>query len=161
MKLSIGERAGFFGAILVVVGCFLPWMKINATSMLNGFETIPGIIAIIITVTVSVLIYHRKWDIKNALTLVVSGSIISILMAAQYTNPSRFDPELIVLMVEPSLGLYITLLGSVSLVFGGLFDLYFEEADGIGTELTYSVSSSLRTMTSAFCPMYFLGTFAR
>ena len=124
-KKQYGRYAAAFGAILIAVGAFLPWGKVDnvVTTGLDG----DGIITLVAAIIVFLAVFIKRIPLWFSMLL---GLIIAAIGVAQTFSisekigeiKSAFASSLIGANINGRIdfGVYLTILGSAFIVFGTL-----------------------------------------
>ncbi len=122
-KKQYGRYAAAFGALLVIVGAFLPWGKVDNV-IITGIDG-DGIITLVVAAVVLVSVAIKR------ITLIfsaLSGALIAAIGVAQTFSISQKIEEIKTIfassLIGPNIngridfGVYLTILGSAFIVFG-------------------------------------------
>lgn len=104
-QLDFEVKAMYGGAAISVIGAFLPWYTLLGQSVL-GIEG-DGILTLVLGVLAIGLIWHFDSEKRQLYTGIGAGVLISIIALYHLTNISGG-------------GVYLTLLGGIVLLGGGL-----------------------------------------
>lgn len=141
-KISIGNLVAGIGALVAVVGAFLPWetMKEEFAALAGQSSTISGfssgnagklvtVFGIIVLVVVVAAVMEIKLPVRQTL---IGGAAVLLLVALWGflgINKDVSDANAIVPGIGAvGMGLYISLLGGVVAVVGGVLDMMKKDA---------------------------------
>ncbi|MBI5753719.1 hypothetical protein HZA40_01075 [Candidatus Peregrinibacteria bacterium] len=124
-KKQYGRYAAILGAVLVAVGAFLPWGKVNdvITTGMDG----DGIITLVGAILVLIALFIRK--IPLWVSMIIGLVIVAIGIAQTFSISQKIDEIKSIFassLIGPNIngridfGVYLTILGSTIIVFGTL-----------------------------------------
>lgn len=122
-KKQYGRYVAAFGALLIIIGAFLPWGKVDNV-IITGIDG-DGIITLALAVVVLVILVIKKISL---LTSALLGALIAAIGVAQTFSISQKIEEIKTIfassLIGPNIngridfGVYLTILGSAFIVFG-------------------------------------------
>lgn len=122
-KKQYGRYAAFLGAILVIIGAFLPWGKVNdvITTGLDG----DGVLTLIGAVVIFIMLFIKKIPLWVSM---IVGILIGAIGIAQTFSISEKISEIKSMfassLIGPNIngridfGVYLTIVGAAFIVFG-------------------------------------------
>lgn len=124
-KKQYGRYAATFGALLVIIGAFLPWGSVDNV-VVTGLDG-DGVITLVIAIVVFLSIFIKKIPLLFSMIL---GLIVAAIGVAQTFSISQKIDEIKNIfassLIGPNIngridfGVYLTILGSAFIVFGTL-----------------------------------------
>lgn len=124
---------GLIGGILAVVGSFLPW---GVATVFGRAETIvgikgAGIFTLILAVLGIIFLFLAMKFRKASIGTIITGLIIPILCVQQMSMLKEAVGERMipgVAEVSVGYGLYLTLIGGIILLIGGIIAMVFRRS---------------------------------
>ncbi|QGN07342.1 hypothetical protein Hrd1104_08510 [Halorhabdus sp. CBA1104] len=129
-RFSRSEQIALGSVAAVTIGAFLPWITASAfgTSVsVNGIDG-DGVFTLGMAIVAAVLVVARNWDRINTFAigglgvLITAFSILYIVDPAFGIEESGAMAEAAKEMLNPGIGLYVTLLGGVGLIAASVLD---------------------------------------
>lgn len=114
--LSTGEQTGLAGAVVTVLGTFLPWATVGALSV-SGVDG-DGVIALVLAAAAAGVILVRDWETTDQLAVAAIGVVCLLVGLGAWGNVSSMGNGFI--NVTPGIGLFVTMFGSAMLIAGGV-----------------------------------------
>ena len=120
------------GVVGVVIGAFLPWVSVSlpplVSETVNGIDA-DGVITLIVAVVVGAAIVW-KWTKVTQILSVIGGLVAAGLGLLYITDPlagvdfdSASGEAIAQEAASPEIGLYVTAIGGVILLVGGILGL--------------------------------------
>lgn len=129
----------FVGALLVVIGVFLPWAEYTATlqglgsvaQSVTGFDMNEGIISTVIAVAEIILGFIAAKAVQpkvvGSLIIIASAAVIVITGNLVISGGQNTMTPIIEVGLSLQPGVYLTLIGGVILLIGGLMTTFKSE----------------------------------
>jgi len=120
-----GKYVAVTGAILIIVGSFLPWVTSSGQAVASGLGG-QGLFAVTFCILAIGVIFFRDWE-QLEQTGVLSMGILTVIVIMNVLGSIGEIPEgeSIALATSPGIGIYISLLGGLMLSVGGGFGYVF------------------------------------
>jgi len=116
------------GAILIAIGALLPWISVSIFDLTRRGIDADGTITFAGSLIVLVLVVFTKWGRKNRLLSLVIGIIVALISLLYIIDPlfgvQIPDEDLARGVINIGSGLYVTLLGSILVVFSTIESVY-------------------------------------
>ena len=113
------------GAVLAIIGCFLPWVSVMGFSM-NGFPGgmggNPGALIVILAVLCGVFSFiGKKWSLITSIVL----ALLMVLWAGkQMMDASKFGEG-----VSVGIGIYLILIAGIIVIAGNVMGMKTDKAE--------------------------------
>lgn len=135
-RTAVDKRAyaaiGVGGAVLVVVGSILPWVKVNVFFL--GDQTISGVQAgdgamtlFLAFVSAGLWAYYalsRGRGVGRCIAITLIGVLIAVIAIADMINVQRVAKEAFLAEVRVGEGLYVALVGGIGVGLTGVLGLF-------------------------------------
>ncbi len=122
-KKQYGRYVAAFGALLIIIGAFMPWGKVD-DSIITGIDG-DGMITLVTAIAILVLLLMKRISLLISTLL---GALIAAIGVAQTFSISQKIEEIKTIfassLIGPNIngridfGVYLTILGSALVVFG-------------------------------------------
>jgi hypothetical protein len=142
-KVSIGQLVAAVGAAVAVVGTILAWETLNSglAALAGESDTVTGIssgggkvilvLGIVVIVLVVLAVVKTVMSAKNtAIAIVVCGAVMALLSVTNYLSISddvNKGNALMANLAGIGMGIYVTLVGAIAVVVGGVLGLISKE----------------------------------
>lgn len=125
-EYSTGVKLAATGALLAVLGSFLPWAEIETpfgeTTTISGIEG-DGLLTAISGIAVLLILFFGSWRKRDLLATGGLGSFVALLGLYHINNFSSAESEFGAVDASLSLGLYLTVAAGIVIV-GGVAHTY-------------------------------------
>lgn len=128
LERSLWTRVAAGGAVLVILGAFLPWVSASVLGMTVVVTGIEGDgIYTALGATIAVVIIGLKWTPLGMFVSILSGGGISLLGTIYILDPlvgvEGTENEFTQAIIQTRIGLYLTLLGGIMIISGSYLEL--------------------------------------
>jgi predicted membrane channel-forming protein YqfA (hemolysin III family) len=119
--------AAIISSIVIITGCFLPWVQMGALINNKGINNSDAIIilaASIVSLVISIAT-KRKWALLNLLLGLICGfvAVINYRDLTKRVDASQPKEDLFSLSLSMGSGLYVVLIGSALLIIVSIIDV--------------------------------------
>lgn len=127
-KKQYGRYAAMVGAILVAIGAFLPWGRVNDV-VITGLEG-DGLITLVGAIIVLLILFIKK--IPLWISMLIGLLMVGIGIAQTFSISEKIDEIKSIFassLIGPNIsgridfGIYLTIVGSTIIIFGTLIQL--------------------------------------
>jgi len=116
------------GAVLIAVGALLPWISVSIFDLTRRGIDADGTITFAGSLIILVLVLFTKWGRKNRLLSLVIGVLVALISLLYIIDPlfgvQVPDEDIARGVIDIGSGLYVTLLGSILVVFSTIESVY-------------------------------------
>lgn len=132
-SLTTGEKVTIAGAVLAAIGTFLPWMTASVFGSTVNVQGIDGdgvYVLALGAVAISIVVL-RDWGRTDRIGVIVCGLLMTLVSGMYVVDPatglSGEGAEFARQLVNPGIGLYLSALGSLGTLVGGVMGLSSDE----------------------------------
>lgn len=127
-EMDLGTKLVLVGGAITVVAAFLPWISVDAGVVSNTVTGIDGdgVFTLVLAGAAMGVVFVRDWDRVTAAAVVGFGVLVALIGFVYIADPltgvdtSGQGGELLEGMVSAEIGLYLTALGGLVLIGGGV-----------------------------------------